>query len=289
MESIKTLVSKFSLKAIVLVTISAIFYSYAINSFVQVADMFPGGFAGISILVSRLLELLNIHLSFSVIYLVLNIVVTLFVYKYVGKMFAIYSVYWFTLTSIFTSFFPIGALTDDILLLSVFGGIISGGSVALALRNNASSGGVDFIAVYVSSKYNRSTWNYVFMFNSIIIILAGMIFGWDKAFYSIIYQFCHTQIISVYHNRYKLKTMYIITDHPDEVSAVILERCKHGITNFSGEGMYSHQRKNMLFMVVNAYQVNEIALIIQEIDPKAFVNIGVTERVIGNYYQTPLD
>lgn len=285
----QTLKNKLSLKILFLVTVSAILYSYAINSFVEVADMFPGGFAGISILVSRLLSLAGVEVSFSLVYLILNLIVTLFVFRYVGKMFAIYSIYWFTLTSIITWIAPIGALTYDILLLSVFGGIISGGAVALALRNNASSGGIDFIAVYVSSKYNRSTWNYVFLFNTVIIVIAGVIFGWDKAFYSIIYQFCNTQVIASLHHRYKLKSLYIITEKPTEISEVIMESCRHGITKFTGEGMYSHMDKNLLFMVVNAYQVQEVVQIVQSIDPKAFINITLTERVVGNYYQQPLD
>lgn len=285
----KILKDKFSFKTLLLVTISAIAYSYAINSFVEVADLFPGGFAGISMLLSRIFALANIQVSFSVIYLTLNFLVTIFVYRHVGKMFAIYSVYWFTLTGVLTYIFPVGGLTYDVLLLAVFGGIISGLSVALALRNNASSGGVDFIAVYVSDKYNRSTWNYVFVFNTAIIIIAGMIFGWDKAFYSIIYQFCNTQMISTLHHRYKLKTLYIITENPEVVSEEILRHCRHGITNFAGEGMYTHREKHLLFMVVNAYQVNEVVQIVQKVDPTAFINITRTDRVVGNYYQKPLD
>ncbi|MFV0479761.1 MAG: YitT family protein [Anaerorhabdus sp.] len=285
----KTLKTKLSPKIIVLVTISALCYSYAINSFVEVADLFPGGFAGVSMLISRLLAQTGINISFSIIYLVLNLLVTAFVYRHVGKMFALYSVYWFSLTSIFTWIFPVGALTYDVLLLAVFGGIISGGAVALALRNNASSGGIDFIAVYVSSKYNRSTWNYVFLFNTGIILITGITFGWDKAFYSIIYQFCNTQVISSLHHRYKLKTLYIITESPKEVSDEILKHCRHGITNFTGEGMFSHREKNLLFMVVNAYQVHDVIEIIQHVDPHAFINIATTEKVVGNYYQLPLD
>ncbi|MFV0380416.1 MAG: YitT family protein [Anaerorhabdus sp.] len=285
----KNIKNKISFKIILLVSISAICYSYTINSFVEVAGLFPGGFAGISMLISRLLEIFNISAGFGFVYFSLNIIVTIFVFKYVGKMFAIYSVYWFSLTSLFTMIIPIGGLTYDVLLLSVFGGIVSGLSIGLALRNNASSGGIDFIAVYVSGKYNKSTWNYVFMFNTTIIILSGIIFGWDKAFYSIIYQFCNTQVISALHDRYKLKTLLIITDKPESVSEEILKGCRHGITKFKGEGMYTHRDKYLLYIVVNAYQVSNVITSIKVADPYSFINICTTDNIIGNYYQAPLD
>ncbi len=285
----KMVKNKISIRIIGIVIISSLMYSYAINSFVEVADLFPGGFAGISMLVTRLFDVAGISVSFSLIYMILNVVTTIFVFKYVGKMFACYSILWFTLTSFFTWIMPIQPLTVDPLLLAVFGGTISGLAVALALRNNASSGGVDFIAIYVANRYNHSTWNYVFLFNTCIIVISGMIFGWDKAFYSIIYQFGNTQIISALHHRYKLKTLNIITAHPETVSQAILDVCRHGITRFDGEGVYTHQSRSLLFMVINAYELHDVLNAIKKVDARAFISISTSERIVGNYYQKPLD
>lgn len=285
-----TIKNKLIIRTIIIVIFSSFIYSIAMNMFVESGNLFPGGFAGISLLISRSLkEFFNISISFSVLYFTLNILITVGVYKYVGKMFAIYSVLWFTCTSIFTSILPVSPLTHDTLLIAVFGGILGGVGVSLALRNNASSGGLDFIAIYASSRFNAPTWNYIFIFNSLILGIAGLLFGWNQALYSIIYQFCSTQIVNEMHTRFKLKNLYIITDKPDDVAEAIFKTCRHGITKLWGEGGFSHSPRCLLFMTVNAYQVQDIVDVALDVDAKVFINVATSDKIIGNYYQKPLD
>jgi uncharacterized membrane-anchored protein YitT (DUF2179 family) len=278
------------IRTITIVIFSSLIYSISMNAFVDAGNLFPGGFSGICLLITRgLSTFMGINVSFSVLYFSLNILVTILVFKYVGKMFITYSILWFTCTSIFTSILPIYPLTQDQLLITVFGGILSGLGMAIALRNNASSGGVDFIAIYASSRFNVSTWNYVFIFNSFILLIAGVLFGWTQALYSIIFQFCSTQMINELHTRYKLKNLFIITSTPDEVCEAIFRNTRHGITKMRAEGAYSHSPRCFLFMTINAYQVNEVVDSILLADPKAFINVANSERIVGNYYQKPLD
>ncbi len=273
-----------------IVVFSSFLYSLSMNAFVDAGNLFPGGFSGISLLISRGAKMyFNLDIPFSIPYFSLNILVTILVFKYVGKMFIAYSVLWYTSTSIFTTILPVFPLTSDTLLIAVFGGILSGLGMALALRNNASSGGLDFIAIYASSRFNVSTWNYVFIFNSGVLLIAGLMFGWTQALYSIIFQFCSTQIINEMHTRYKLKNLYIITTIPDEVCDAIFRTTRHGITKLWGEGAYSHEPKCFLFMTLNAYQVPEVVDSIRMVDPKAFINVATSERIFGNYYQKPLE
>lgn len=277
-------------RTVAIVLFSSFIYSVSINAFVEAGNLFPGGFSGISMLITRTAKVyFDINIPFSIPYFAMNIIITICVYKYIGKMFVAYSILWFTSTSIFTTFLPSFPLTSDILLISVFGGILCGLALVLALRNNASSGGLDFIAIYASSRYNVSVWNYVFLFNSLILLIAGLLFGWTQALYSIIFQFCSTQIVNEMHNRYKLKNLYIITTMPEEVCEMIFRTTRHGITKLWGEGAYTHQPKCFLFMTLNAYQVLEVVDSIRAVDPNAFVNVATAERIYGNYYQKPLD
>lgn len=265
-------------------------YSVSINAFVEAGNLFPGGFSGISLLITRSAKLyFDMDIPFSIPYFTMNILITILVFKYIGKMFVAYSMLWYTSTSIFTTILPSFPLTSDILLIAVFGGIMCGLALVLALRNNASSGGLDFIAIYASSRFNVSTWNYVFIFNSLILVIAGILFGWTQALYSIIFQFCSTQIINEMHTRYKLKNLYIITSKPEEVCEMIFRTTRHGITKIWGEGAYSHQPKCFLFMTLNAYQVLDVVDSIRVLDPQAFINVATAERIFGNYYQQPLD
>lgn len=277
-------------RTLMAVIVSAFVYAVAMKAFVETGNLFPGGFAGLSRLFSQSLSRFgNIEIPFSVFYFVLNIPPTLLVFKYVGKRFTIFSVLQYTLTSLFTELLPTFPITDDMLLIAVFGGIVGGLGIAIALRSDASSGGTDFIAIYASSKYNAPTWSYVMYFNAAMLILAGILFGWERALYSIIYQFCSTQVVSTMHMRFKLNSLFIITEKPEEVCDAVFHYCRHGITKLWGEGGFSHTPRCLLFMTVNAYQVHGLIETIRKVDSKVFINVSKTDKIIGNYYQKPLD
>lgn len=284
------ILNKKNIYQFLMVVTSSFLYSLSLNFLIVRGNLFPGGFAGISRILSQIsLLYFNIKIPFGLIYFSLNIFPTILVYKYIGKKFTVLSMLQFSLVSFFTLVIPKIFLTDDLLLIAIFGGIISGLAISIALRNNASSGGTDFIAMYCFHKFNISAWYYIMVGNAIILIFAGLIFGWEKALYSIIFQFCSTQVVHTFHNRYKYKTLHIITEHGDEVCDSILKTVRHGITRLQATGVYQKKQKDYLYMTINAYQVEDVVKAIKKVDNKAFINITVTEKVIGNYYQLPLD
>ena len=282
--------TKKDVKAITMVILSALFYSFAMKAFVNAGNLFPAGFAGISTLISRCLaEYANINVPFGVLYFLLNLGPTLLVYHYVGHRFTIYSVLQYSLTSLFTEILPAFPLTDDLLLIAVFGGIVGGFAVSVALMADASTGGMDFLAIFFSNRFNKETWSYVMMVNACILVIAGLLFSWEQSLYSIIYQFCSNQTVKTLHKRYKLKTLFIVTNHPDEVSDAVFKTCRHGITKINAEGMYSKEDKSLLYVTCNDYQVRDIIKSIQSADPKVFVTIMKSDQSVGNYYQVPFD
>ncbi len=277
-------------KAITMVVISALFYSFAMKAFVDAGNLFPAGFAGISTLISRCLaEFANINVPFGVLYFLLNVGPTILVYHYVGHRFTLYSVLQYSLTSVFTEIMPAFPLTDDLLLIAIFGGIVGGFAVSVALMADASTGGMDFLAIFFSNRFNKETWSYVMMVNAAILVIAGVLFSWEQSLYSIIYQFCSNQTVKTLHKRYKLKSLFIVTDHPEEVSEAVFKTCRHGLTRINAEGMYSREEKNLLYMTANDYQVRDIVKSIKEADPKVFITIMKSDEIVGNYYQVPFD
>ncbi len=274
----------------IVVVLSAFISAMAIRAFIDAADLFPGGFSGIATLISRSCNhFFDIDVSFGFIYLILNIPVTLLVFKHIGKKFAFFSIVQYSLTSFFTTIIPSFPVTQDLLLIAVFGGIVAGSAVSLALKVNACGGGTDFLAIYFSNVYNIPTWNYIMGANIAMLVFVGFIFSWEQALYSIIYQFCCTQVVSNLHNRYKLDSLFIITKLPNEVSCEIQNTCRHGITKLSAEGMYSHQDISVLYMTVSDYQVEKVTCAVKKVDPHAFITINKTEKIIGNYYQEPME
>lgn len=282
--------NKKDLKTFSMILISALLYALSLKMFINAGGLFPGGFSGLSVLATRLIsKYLSIEIPFAVFYIALNIVPTILVFKYVGKRFTIFSVIQYMLVSLFTLIIPNINLTADIILISVFGGILAGFATSLSLAVNASSGGTDFLAIYAANRFKREPWSAVMVGNVIMLGIAGLFFGWDKALYSIIYQFVYSQVISARHLRYKHVSLIIITSVPDEMMSKIFATLRHGITKLWGEGGYSHTPKSLLYMVVNEFEVDDVIEACKEVDPSVFISVNKTERVIGNYYQKPLE
>lgn len=281
---------KKNIKTTLVIIVSALISSITINVFVYSGGFFPGGFSGISVLLNQSLnQYMNINIPYGLIYVLLNIFPTILVYKYVGKRFTIFSILQYGLVSVFTLVIPQYKLEYDIILITIFGGIFSGISVVLSLMQNASGGGTDFIAIYASNRYRKPIFNYILYANMGILSIAGLLFGWEKALYSIIYQFVSTQVIESRYQRYKYSSLHMITDFPEEVSLSIFKSTRHGITKLKAEGMYSKKEKTMLYMVVNAFEVNDVVLAAKEADPKIFITVSKADKIIGNYYLKPME
>ena len=122
-----------------------------------------------------------------------------------------------------------------------------------------------------------------------LLSIAGFLFGWEEALYSIIYQFVVTQVIESRYERFKYMALNMITEHPNEVSAAIFKATRHGITKLWGEGGYSRKPKCMLYMVVNAFEVNDVVQAAKSVDPTIFISISKAEKIIGNYFLKPLE
>ena len=149
--------------SIICVVIASFIMSCNIKSFVRAGNLLPGGFTGLSLLIQRIaLELLGISLPYSIINITLNAIPAYIGFKTIGKKFTGYSILMIVLNSFLVDLIPAMPITSDPLLVSVFGGIFNGLAISIALHGKASSGGTDFIAVYLSDRWNTSSWNFVF-------------------------------------------------------------------------------------------------------------------------------
>lgn len=226
-------------------------------------------------------------LPYSAIYLPLNLIPAYIGFKYIGKRFTIYSFYLVFLSSFLTDIFPAVTITYDMLLIAVFGGLIQGAAISLTLISGASGGGTDFIAIYFSEKKGVDVWNYVFLANVVILTTAGILFGFDKALYSIIFQFTTTQVISTLFKRYQNDTLLIITDQPMAVYGKIRELTHHDATLIEGNGCYEGAERHILYSVIGREQVDKVIGAIKKIDEHAFINVIKTEQVNGRFYRVP--
>ena len=247
--------------------IGSLIMAINIKSFVHTGGLYPGGFNGVTLLIQTSFQrFLGISLPFSPISLALNAIPAIFSFRAIGKRFTLNTALIIVATSVFTDIVPAMPITQDILLISVFGGLINGAAISLCLIGGTSTGGTDFIAVYFLEKKNRDVWNFILMGNATVLVLAGLLFGWDKALYSIIFQFTSTQMIHLLYQEHNKITLFA--------------------TEISATGMYSQEPKTMLYCIVSSTEAKIVTRKILEADPKALINVIKTETFKGRFHQT---
>jgi uncharacterized membrane-anchored protein YitT (DUF2179 family) len=284
----------YTVKRILLLLLGSFLMALNINTFVRAGGLIPGGFTGITLLIQQIGSRFGgVSIPFSVVYIGLNLAPAAICYKYVGKKFALYSTMVFVVAGFLTDWMPalfIDALQlHDTLLSAVFGGILNAVGISLCLYAGATSGGTDFIAIFVSERYHRETWNYIFAGNCVVLGIAAWLFSVDRALYSIIFQFATTMGLSSLYHGYQQKTLLIITDKPDEVYALISGTTHHAATSFKGYGFFGKTERTLLYSVVGAYETASLITAIQKVDRGAFINVLRTEQINGRFYMRPRD
>lgn len=284
MKSKEVVDVKREIKAVILVVISAVAMAFNIKTFVNTAGLYPGGFSGIALLVQRLFDsFLSIHIPYMAVSYPLNIIALVLSYKFIGKRFLVYTCLSVGLSSFLTDLIPAFYMTDDILLCSVFGGIINGIGVSVCMGIGGSTGGLDIIANVYGHKFNKDPWNIILGVNCLILMTAGVIFGWDKALYSILFQYASTQVIQFLYNKYQQTTMFIISERHEEIYKAIMRCTNHSATVLDGTGCYSNEKKKMIYSVVSSQEVKQVMSAIHEVDDKVFVNMVRTKELDGRF------
>jgi uncharacterized membrane-anchored protein YitT (DUF2179 family) len=278
--------------------------AFNINSFVSAGGLIPGGFTGLALLIQDIARSFgNVRLPFSVILYALNAVPAIICFRFIGRNFTLYSCLMVLVSGFLTDWIPVAEIggvnvtaaiiaflkPHDVLLSSVFGGLLNAVAVSLCLYADATSGGTDFIAILISERFRRDAWNYILAGNCVILALAAWLYSLDKALYSIIFQFTTTIMLSSLYRGYQQRTLLIITGKPDEVCALIRERTNHTATSFKGLGSYEKAERVLLYSVVAANEVSGLVQAIKKIDEKAFLNILKTEQLNGKFYQRRRD
>ena len=261
-----------------------------INSFVHTAGLIPGGASGLTLLLQEVAKkYFGLTLPYTVINLAINAVPVYIGFRFIGKKFTLLSCWVIVLTSVLTDILPAYPVTRDPLLISLFGGVINGTAISLCLMMDATSGGTDFISIFLSERRGIDSFNITLAINACILVAAGILFDWSKALYSIIFQYASTVSIRILYRKYQKATLFIVTNKPREVCEVINDITNHGATILEGEGSFEHCERNVVYSVVSSAEANRVVNKVKLADPEAFVNVMKTERVTGRFYQRPTD
>lgn len=272
------------------VILSGFMQATIIQVFMRPLNLLSSGFTGVAILVEKITSTyFGFTFSTSLGMLVLNIPIALFCCKSISKRFTFFSLLQVIIASFFLKVIHFEALFDDRLLNIIFGGLLYGMQAVIALKANASTGGTDFIALYISNKKNKSIFSYVFIFNACLLIIFGMMFGWENAGYSILFQFISTKTIDTFYNRYARMTLQITTSKPDAVIQCLIKNYRHGLSRVDGIGGYSGRNISLIHVVVSSYEVGEMVALMRTVDPHVIVNVMKTENFYGGFYLKPIE
>jgi len=258
--------------------IGSILSAIGLEIFLIPNNIIDGGVVGISIMLSHISQY-----PLGVFIFALNIPFLILGYKHIGKTFVLSTLFSICSLSVWvTLLHPIPGLTQDLLLSAVFGGIILGIGVGLIIRYGGSLDGTEIIAIILDKKTGFSVGEIVMFFNLFILTSAGLIFGWDKAMYSLIAYFIAFKMIDItIEGLEETKAVFVISERSEIIAEKVMARLGRGVTFLKGKGGYSGEERDVLYLVVTRLEVSKLKNIIDEIDDKAFVTISEVHEVMG--------
>ncbi len=275
---------------LLVVILAAALMAVNIKTFVRAGGLYPGGATGCAILIQRIAALyFHLSIPYTVVNVLLNAIPVYIGFRFIGKKFTGYSLVMILVNSFLVDLIPYHEITQDILLISIFGGILNGVAISMCLSVDATSGGTDFISIFLSQKRGMDCFHIILGFNVVILLIAGWLFGWDKALYSIIFQYVSTQTIHLLYRNYQQVTLLINTEYPEAVCEAIYDTSRHGATYLDAMGSHDHRNMPIVYSVISASDTKKVIKAIRDIDPKAFINCLTTKGLRGNFYYSPKD
>jgi uncharacterized membrane-anchored protein YitT (DUF2179 family) len=268
----------------------AILSSVALNFFFQPGHIYSSGITGLAQIISTLsAELFHFNLAVSIPYYVLNLPLFIVAWKFIGKRFTIFTFITVTLAALFIHIIPEITLTKDPIINAIFGGAVNGVGIGYALKNGLSSGGMDIISLSLRKKTGHSVGSISMSFNALIVIMAGFLFEWKYALYTICTIFVSGRVTDAVFTKQKKMQAMIVSKNPEKVIPAIQKELHRGVTIIHGaEGAYKHESQTVLFTIITSFEIPHLRKIIDATDPKAFVSISENVRILGNFYEEEL-
>ncbi|OXS57857.1 hypothetical protein B1B00_14870 [Bacillus sp. DSM 27956] len=285
-QQVKVMHKKIPLKEVVkrafLITIGAVIMAVGLEIFLVPNQVIDGGIVGVSIMLSHITGI-----KLGLFIFILNIPFFFIGYKQIGKTFAFSTLYGIIILSISTTFLhPVAAFTQDILLASLFGGIVLGIGVGMVIRYGGSLDGTEILAILSSKRLPFSVGEIIMFVNLFILASAGFVFSWDRAMYSLLAYYVAFKLIDItIKGLDESKSVWIISENYEEIGDALLHRLGRGVTYLKGEGAFSGDDKKVIFCVITRLEEAKLKDIVAEHDPSAFLAIADIAEVRGGRFK----
>ncbi|WP_110955629.1 YitT family protein [Anaerosinus massiliensis] len=268
------------------ILIGCLISSASINIFLVPHQLLSGGVSGIAIIFYYLFAF-----PIGVQMLIMNLPLLFAAYKTLGKIYTIDVVFGTVLFSLcidLMKFLSNYNVVDDPMLAAIYGGVFTGIGYGIIFRANGSSGGLDIVAAIVKKYYSLNMGFVIFAFNCLIMLIAASLFGVKLAMLTLISMYVSSsltdKVAAGFNNK---KTVIIISNQTAAIAEGIISEIGRGVTFLKAEGAFTHQHKDVIFVVASLMQFGKIKLIANAIDPMAFMIIQDANEVMGRGFTLP--
>ncbi|MDR2465422.1 MAG: YitT family protein [Streptococcaceae bacterium] len=259
--------------------------SVAVNFFFQPGHIYSSGATGLAQIFTEISRRsLSHEIPVSVTLYAINIPLFILAWLVLGKRFTIFTILTVTLSSLFIHFLPEKTLSTDPIVNAIFGGAINGLGIGYSLRSGLSSGGLDIISLSIRKRTGQTVGSISMVFNAAIMLVAGYLFGWQYALYTMMTIFVSGRVTDAIYTKQKKMQVLIVTSNPEVFSKVIQDEMHRGVTIINGvEGAFHHNKKTILLTVITRYEIGKLKEIAEFSDPQAFVSISENVKILGNF------
>jgi uncharacterized membrane-anchored protein YitT (DUF2179 family) len=272
----------------ILILAGALVQAVGLRLFMVPAQLASGGISGIS-------QLINHFTGWPIGLMVFigNIPLFLLGWRLLGgrrfalrTLVAVLAYSFFTEAVLWLPFFPKDGITNDLVLNSLYGAVVSGIGYGLVYRAQGTSGGSDILARILNRWRGIPMTQSYLMTDTLVILAAGFVFGWQRALYAIIVLYISGLVVdSTLQGAGTVRTALIITENCKEVADRILAEMERGVTILNGTGAYTGEARPVLYCVVTRSEVQQLKTIVHEADPKAFMVVGAAHEALGEGFQ----
>lgn len=281
---------KIKFKKLFMLTLAGCINAFGITVFLAPVSLYDSGISGTSMFLDQVIS----PIPLSVFLIILNIPLFLYGLKRQGTIFTIYAIYTVAVYSVaaflITDVLPIDVSIaspiagTDLLLCSIFGGLVSGVGSGMAIRYGGAMDGIEVMAIIFSKRLGVSVGTFVMSYNALLYILCGIVVNsWALPLYSIIaYAVGLKTVDFIVEGFDRSKAAMIITTRPNEICAALTETFESGTTKIQAIGGYSNLPKTVIYFVVNRFQIARMKDIVHEIDPQAYITISEVADVFSS-------
>ncbi|MDQ0222580.1 YitT family protein [Streptococcus moroccensis] len=259
----------------------------AVKVFYVPSGVYSSGVTGLAQILSTVSErLFGVYIPISLGFYAINIPLLILAWYKIGHKFTIFTFLTVTFSAFFIQLVPEITLTDEPLMNAIFGAIFLGTGIGYALKNNVSSGGLDIISILVRKRTGKNVGAISTAVNIGIMLMAGLLFGWEYALYSMVAVFVAGRVMDAIYVKQKKMQAMIVTNKPERVTARIHHKLHRGVTIINeAEGAYNHEKKTVLITIITQAEFNEFKYQMKKADPMAFISVAENVQIIGRFVE----